>query len=81
VQRELAVEEERVARKAIEDAGGEVLELQAEERAAFVKAVQPLHEQARGRFGGEMFSLLRAPVNAAERRQAPENSHEPGRNR
>ena len=59
VQRELAVEEEKVARKAIEDAGGEVIELAPEARAAFVKAVQPLHEEARKRFGEEVFALLR----------------------
>jgi TRAP-type C4-dicarboxylate transport system substrate-binding protein len=58
-QRELAVEEETVARKAIEDAGGEVIELTAKERAAFVEAVQPLHEEARKRFGEEVFALLR----------------------
>ena len=59
VQRELAVAEEKVARKAIEDAGGEVIELAPENRAAFVKAVEPLHEEARRRFGEEMFALLR----------------------
>ena len=58
-QRELAVEEEKVARKAIEDAGGEVVELAPEARAEFVKAVQPLHQEARERFGEEMFGLLR----------------------
>ena len=59
VQRELAVEEEKVALKAIEDAGGEVQTLAPESRAQFVKAVQPLHEEARRRFGEEMFGLLR----------------------
>ena len=59
MQRELAVEEEKVARKAIEDAGGEVMELTPQARAAFVHAVKPLHEEARRRFGEEMFALLR----------------------
>jgi len=59
-QRELAVEEERVARKAIEDAGGEVLELTAQARAEFVRAVAPLHAEARRRFGDEVFGLLKA---------------------
>jgi TRAP-type transport system periplasmic protein len=59
VQRELAVEEEKAARKAIEDAGGEVLELAPQERAAFVRAVKPLHDEARQRFGEEAFALLR----------------------
>ena len=58
-QRELAVEEEEVARKAIESAGGEVLELTREERAAFARAVKPLHDEARKRFGEEVFGLLR----------------------
>jgi TRAP-type C4-dicarboxylate transport system substrate-binding protein len=59
-QRELAVEEENVARKAIESAGGEVVELTPEERAAFARAVKPLHDEARKRFGEEVFGLLRA---------------------
>jgi TRAP-type transport system periplasmic protein len=49
-QRDLAVREEDVARQAIEGAGGEILELTPEERAAFVQAVKPLHEEARRRF-------------------------------
>jgi TRAP-type C4-dicarboxylate transport system substrate-binding protein len=60
VQRQLAVEEEDIARKAIESAGGEVVELTAEERAAFARAVKPLHDDARRRFGEEMFALLKA---------------------
>ena len=59
-QRELAVAEEAVARKAIEAAGGEVLELAPAARAEFVRAVKPLHEEARKRFGEEVFGLLRA---------------------
>jgi TRAP-type C4-dicarboxylate transport system substrate-binding protein len=59
VQRGLAVEEEEVARKAIESAGGEVIELEPEARSEFVRAVQPLHDEARRRFGKEMFALSR----------------------
>jgi TRAP-type C4-dicarboxylate transport system substrate-binding protein len=59
-QRDLAVEEEGVARSAIVSAGGEVLELTREERAAFVRAVKPLHDEARQRFGEDVFALLRA---------------------
>ena len=58
-QRKLAVEEEAHARKEIEAAGGEVVELAPEARAAFVKAVKPLHDEARKRFGDEVFALLR----------------------
>jgi TRAP-type transport system periplasmic protein len=59
-QRELAVREEIVARRAIEDAGGEVVELTPKERAAFVAAVKPLHDEARGRFA-DGFGLLDNP--------------------
>ncbi len=59
VQRQLAVEEEDIARKAIESAGGAVVELTAQERAAFARAVKPLHDEARKRFGEEMFALLK----------------------
>lgn len=57
-QRDLAVEEEAVARRAIEAAGGEVLELTPQARAEFLKAVKPLHDEMRRRFGGEVFALL-----------------------
>lgn len=45
-QRQLAVEEDEAARRAVIDAGGEILTLDAREHAAFVQAVQPLHGQA-----------------------------------
>jgi TRAP-type transport system periplasmic protein len=56
-QRDLAVREEEIAHEAILDAGGEIVELTAQERAAFVAAVKPLHDEARGRFA-EAFALL-----------------------
>jgi len=59
-QRDLAVEEEEVARKAIEASGGEVVELTPAERAAFSRAVKPLHDEARKRFGDDVFALVRA---------------------
>ena len=58
VQRELAVEEEHAARKAIVAAGGEVLELTPDARRAFVQAVKPLHDEARKRFGDEVFAMI-----------------------
>lgn len=58
-QRDMAVEEEALARKAIEAEGGEVIELTAAERGQWVQAVKPLHEEARRRFGDEVFALLR----------------------
>lgn len=59
-QRALAVQEEEIARKAIESAGGEVVDLTPDERAAFVRAVKPLHDEARQRFGEDVFALLKA---------------------
>jgi tripartite ATP-independent transporter DctP family solute receptor len=57
-QRRLAVEEHEEARKTIEAAGCEVVELTAQEHAAFVAAVQPLLADARKIYGEEMFRLL-----------------------
>jgi TRAP-type C4-dicarboxylate transport system substrate-binding protein len=57
-QRNLAVEEEHEARKAIEAAGGEVVEISPAGRAAFARAVKPLHDEARKRFGDEVFAML-----------------------
>jgi TRAP-type C4-dicarboxylate transport system substrate-binding protein len=45
-QRQLAVEEDEAARRAVIDAGGEIATLDAREHEAFVQAVQPLHGQA-----------------------------------
>lgn len=56
-QRGLAVEEEEIARKKLESAGCEIVELTSDERAVFVRAVKPLHDEARKRFG-EAFALL-----------------------
>jgi TRAP-type C4-dicarboxylate transport system substrate-binding protein len=58
-QRRLAVEEEEHARREIEAAGGEVLELGPAERAAFARAVKPLHDEARRRFGNDVFDLVK----------------------
>jgi TRAP-type C4-dicarboxylate transport system substrate-binding protein len=57
-QRELAIEDEQHARKAIEEAGGEVVELTPQARAAFVQAVKPLHGELRQRFGDAVFGLI-----------------------
>jgi len=58
IARDLSAKEEAIARKKIEDAGGEVVDLTHDERAAFVRAVKPIHDEARRRFGDEMFGLL-----------------------
>ena len=60
-QRDLAVEEERLARAAIIAAGGEVVELTADARRAFALAVKPLHDEARQRFGDAAFAMIPQP--------------------
>lgn len=57
-QRDLAVEEEHLARKTIEAAGGEVIELTPAARTALVQAVAPLHDEARRRFGDAVFGMI-----------------------
>jgi TRAP-type C4-dicarboxylate transport system substrate-binding protein len=57
-QRNLAIEEHVQSRKAIVDAGCEIIELATHEHAAFVDAVQPLLADARKMYGEEMFALL-----------------------
>jgi len=60
-QRQLAVEEESIARKAIEDAGCEIIELAPSEREQFLRAVGALYDDARGRFGQGVFALAEGP--------------------
>ena len=57
-QRKLAVEENHQSRKAIEDAGCEIVELNAKEHAAFLVAVQPLLADAQKMYGAEMFKMV-----------------------
>jgi tripartite ATP-independent transporter DctP family solute receptor len=57
-QRKLAVEEHEQSRKAIEDAGCEIVELTPDEHSAFVAAVQPLLADARRMYGEEMFKMV-----------------------
>jgi tripartite ATP-independent transporter DctP family solute receptor len=59
-QRELAIEEDRQARTAIEQEGCEITELTAGEHAQFRAAVAPLLNEARGTYGREIFDLARA---------------------
>ena len=59
LQREFAVAEEETARKVLEAEGCEFVELTAVEREAFVRAVKPVHDEARKRFGESVFTLLR----------------------
>jgi tripartite ATP-independent transporter DctP family solute receptor len=57
-QRRLVLEEQQAARKTIEAAGCEIVELTPEEHAAFVAAVQPLLADARKIYGDEMFKMV-----------------------
>jgi TRAP-type transport system periplasmic protein len=57
-QRELAIEEDREARAAILNEGCEIIELAADEHAAFRAAVTPLLDEARGTYGAKMFDLV-----------------------
>jgi TRAP-type transport system periplasmic protein len=57
-QRGLAEEEHVASRKAIEDAGCDIVELTPAEHARFVAAVQPLTADARKMYGEEMFRML-----------------------
>ena len=59
LQRELAVAEEETARRALEAEGCEFVELTADERGAFARAVRPVHDEARKRFGESVFTLLK----------------------
>jgi TRAP-type transport system periplasmic protein len=56
-QRELHVQEEEDARKAIAAQGCEIVEPTAGEHDAFAAAVRPLLDEARGTYGRELFEL------------------------
>lgn len=56
-QRELHVQEEKEARKAIEAQGCEIVALTAAEHVTFATAVTPLINEARGTFGTTLFDL------------------------
>lgn len=57
-QRGLAVAEEELSQKALEEENCEIVSLTGDDRAAFRAAVEPLYEEARAKFGAEMFDLL-----------------------
>jgi TRAP-type transport system periplasmic protein len=57
-QRERAIEEDREARAAILSEGCEIIELAADEHAAFRAAVAPLLDEARGAYDAKMFDLV-----------------------
>jgi len=57
-QRQVAVEEHEASRRIIDDAGCEIVELNAKEHAAFVAAVQPLLADAGNLYGTEMFKMV-----------------------
>ena len=61
-QRALHVQEEEVARKAIEAQGCEIVELGAAEHDAFAAAVEPLLNEARATLGRALFDMTAEPA-------------------
>jgi TRAP-type C4-dicarboxylate transport system substrate-binding protein len=61
-QRELAIQEELDARRAIEQQGCAIAELSADEHAQFAQAVRPLYDEARGSYDKKLFELLPSTV-------------------
>ena len=59
-QRDLHVREEEDARAAIAAAGCEIVELTADEHAAFASAVKPIYGEARRQYGNDLFALAQA---------------------
>ena len=57
-QRGLAVEEEDISQKAMDEEGCETVTLTPDEHKQFVGRVKPLYEEARAEFGDTMFDLL-----------------------
>ncbi len=57
-QRELAIQEELDARRAIEQQGCAIAELSADEQAQFARAVRPLYDEARGSYQKKLFAML-----------------------
>jgi len=57
-QRDLHVKEEAEAAAAIRKAGGEIVELTADQHKAFVSAVSPIYSEARKQFGNELLKLV-----------------------
>jgi TRAP-type transport system periplasmic protein len=64
-QREQAITEDRQARAAIEAAGCEIATLTPDEHALFRKAVDPLLQDARRIYGGDVFAMATAAKQAA----------------
>jgi C4-dicarboxylate-binding protein DctP len=59
-QRDLHVREEEDARRTVEAAGCEIVELDPDQHAAFVAAVQPLLREARQQYGEGLFALAKS---------------------
>jgi tripartite ATP-independent transporter DctP family solute receptor len=64
-QRDLAIEEDREARAAIEAADCEITALTADQHALFRMAVEPLLAESRRTYGAEMFEMVAAAKEAA----------------
>ena len=60
IQRDLAIEEDSDARKAILNEGCEIVELNFQERNAFAAAVKPIYGEARRQYGNDLLKLVGA---------------------
>lgn len=58
-QRDLHVKEEEDAAAAIRKAGGDIIELTAEQHAAFAAAVKPIYGEARSQYSRELLDLVK----------------------
>jgi len=57
-QRRLHDEEEKISAELIRAEGGEIIELTASEKAAFVDAVAPIYDEARERYSPDLLALV-----------------------
>jgi TRAP-type transport system periplasmic protein len=57
-QRDLHVKEEEDAAAAIRKAGGQIVELTADQHKAFVSAISPIYTEARGQFDRQLLALV-----------------------
>jgi tripartite ATP-independent transporter DctP family solute receptor len=57
-QRDLHVKEEDEAAEAIKKAGGEIVELTADQHKSFVSAVNPIYKETRSTFGADLLKLV-----------------------
>jgi TRAP-type C4-dicarboxylate transport system substrate-binding protein len=75
ITRRLPKEGEQHALEAFKAAGGTVITLDAEEKAAFVKAAQPLRAWYKDRYGTEWLDLLTTEIARCEALSGSSRGH------